>query len=134
MKIKIEKLGMKKAVEVKGTIKNQKLIDKVQLTMLKLQDDHSDDMTMTEQIQNELDLLNQIEEFFKNVLKLTDKNIEKIEENLTSEELGNLVGEVVLRIGGASDDDIAKYYASTKEVQDDVKDPLEEKNDSDKSE
>ena len=132
--IKIKELGMKKAVKVAQSVANTKLINAIQLTLLKLQDDHSDDMTEIEQLEHEAQLLSEIEQFFKNFLKLSDKQIEKAEEELDPEELSFAIGEATARFQGATDKDIQKLREGMKAEQKDLEDPLAEENDSDKSE
>lgn len=132
--IKIKELGMKKAVKVAQSVANTKLSNSIQLTLLKLQDDHSDDMTEIEQLEHEAQLLNEIEQFFKNFLKLSDKQIEKAEEELNPEELSFAIGEATARFQGATDKDIQKLREGMKAEQKDLEDPLAEENDSDKSE
>lgn len=119
--IKIKELGMKKPVKVAQSVANTKLINSIQLTLLKLQDDHSDDMT-------------EIEHFFKNFLKLSDKQIEKAEEELDPQELSFAIGEATARFQGATDKDIQKLRESVKEEQEELEDPLAEKSASEKSE
>ena len=131
---KIKELGMKKAVKVAQSVANTKLSNSIQLTLLKLQDDHSDDMTEIEQLEHEAQLLNEIEQFFKNFLKLSDKQIEKAEEELDPEELSFAIGEATARFQGATDKDIQKLREGMKAEQKDLEDPLAEENDSDKSE
>lgn len=132
--IKIKELGMKKAVKVAQSVANTKWINSIQLTLLKLQDDHSDDMTEIEQLEHEAQLLNEIEQFFKNFLKLSDKQIEKAEEELDPEELSFAIGKATARFQGATDKDIQKLREGMKAEQKDLEDPLAEENDSDKSE
>ncbi|KAF0510569.1 hypothetical protein GBP26_01365 [Pediococcus acidilactici] len=132
--IKIKELGMKKPVKVAQSVANTKLINSIQLTLLKLQDDHSDDMTEIEQLEHEAQLLSEIEHFFKNFLKLSDKQIEKAEEELDPEELSFAIGEATARFQGATDEDIQKLRESMKAEQKDLEDPLAEENASDKLE
>lgn len=132
--IKIKELGMKKPVKVAQSVANTKLINAIQLTLLKLQDDHSDDMTEIEQLEHETELLNEIEHFFKEFLKLSDKQIEKAEEELDPQELSFAIGEATARFQGATDKDIQKLREGMKAEQKDLEDPLVEENDSDKSE
>ncbi|QHM51337.1 hypothetical protein C7M41_00007 [Pediococcus acidilactici] len=98
------------------------------------QDDHSDDMTEIEQLEHEAQLLSEIEHFFKNFLKLSDKQIEKAEEELDPQELSFAIGEATARFQGATDKDIQQLRESVKEEQEELEDPLAEKNASEKSE
>ncbi|WP_132981299.1 phage tail tube assembly chaperone [Pediococcus pentosaceus] len=132
--IKIKELGMKKPVKVAQSVANTKLINAIQLTLLKLQDDHSDDMTEIEQLEHETELLNEIEHFFKEFLKLSDKQIEKAEEELDPQELSFAIGEATARFQGATDKDVEQLRESLKEEQEQLEDPLAKENASDKSE
>ncbi len=132
--IKIKELGMKKPVKVAQSVANTKLINAIQLTLLKLQDDHSDDMTEIEQLEHETKLLNEIEHFFKEFLKLSDKQIEKAEEELDPQELSFAIGEATARFQGATDKDVEQLRESLKEEQEQLEDPLAKENASDKSE
>lgn len=132
--IKIKELGMKKAVKVAQSVANIKLVNAIQLTLLKMQDDHSDDMTEIEQLENDVQLLNEIEQFFKGFLKLSDKQIEKAEEELDTEELSFAIGEATARFQGATDKDIQKLREGIETERKGLEDPLVEENDSDKSE
>ncbi|MEY2346226.1 phage tail tube assembly chaperone [Pediococcus pentosaceus] len=132
--IKIKELGMKKPVKVAQSVANTKLFNSIQLTLLKLQDDHSDDMTEIEQLEHETELLNEIEHFFKEFLKLSDKQIEKAEEELDPQELSFAIGEATARFQGATDKDVEQLRESLKEEQEQLEDPLAKENASDKSE
>lgn len=132
--IKIKELGMKKPVKVAQSVANTKLINAIQLTLLKLQDDHSDDMTEIEQLEHETKLLNEIEHFFKEFLKLSDKQIEKAEEELDPQELSFAIGEATARFQGATDKDVEQLRESLKEEQEQLEDPLAKENASGKSE
>ncbi len=132
--IKIKELGMKKPVKVAQSVANTKLINAIQLTLLKLQDDHSDDMTEIEQLEHETELLNEIERFFKEFLKLSDKQIQKAEEELDPQELSFAIGEATARFQGATDKDVEQLRESLKEEQEQLEDPLAEENASEKSE
>ncbi|WP_353990087.1 phage tail tube assembly chaperone [Pediococcus argentinicus] len=109
VKIKIKDLGMTKAVEVKNSIKNKKKMGIVQLALLKEQDDTTDINTPLEEVQQGMNLIQEIEDFLIDVLKLDKKQVEKMED-LEEEQLGMIVGEVIIRIQGASEKDIEDYY------------------------
>lgn len=134
MQMKIKSLGMKKAVKVKENIHNQNLIMETQLALLKMQDDTSDEMTMVEEIESQLKLTQQVIDFIKTILKLDDKKVKQIEEDLSFDDLADVVSEIILRFQGATEKDIEKVKEEQKKIAKERKDPLEEKNDSEKSE
>ncbi|KAF0373148.1 hypothetical protein JIO05_05560 [Pediococcus acidilactici] len=134
MQMKIKSLGMKKAVKVKENIHNQNLIMETQLALLKMQDDTSDEMTMVEEIESQLKLTKQVIDFIKTILKLDDKKVKQIEEDLSFDDLADVVSEIILRFQGATDEDIEKVKEEQKKIAKENQDPLEEKSDSEKSE
>lgn len=134
MQMKIKSLGMKKAVKVKENIHNQNLIMETQLALLKMQDDTSDEMTMVEEIESQLKLTKQVIDFIKTILKLDDKKVKQIEEDLSFDDLADVVSEIILRFQGATDEDIEKMKEEQKKIAKENQDPLEEKSDSKKSE
>ncbi|RWY85794.1 phage tail tube assembly chaperone [Pediococcus acidilactici] len=134
MQMKIKSLGMKKAVKVKENIHNQNLIMETQLALLKMQDDTSDEMTMVEEIESQLKLTKQVIDFIKTILKLDDKKVKQIEEDLSFDDLADVVSEIILRFQGATDEDIEKMKEEQKKIAKENQDPLEEKSDSEKSE
>ncbi|WP_195918473.1 phage tail tube assembly chaperone [Pediococcus acidilactici] len=134
MQMKIKSLGMKKAVKVKENIHNQNLIMETQLALLKMQDDTSDEMTMVEEIEPQLKLTKQVIDFIKTILKLDDKKVKQIEEDLSFDDLADVVSEIILRFQGATDEDIEKVKEEQKKIAKENQDPLEEKSDSEKSE
>lgn len=125
---------MKKAVKVKENIHNQNLIMETQLALLKMQDDTSDEMTMVEEIESQLKLTKQVIDFIKTILKLDDKKVKQIEEDLSFDDLADVVSEIILRFQGATDEDIEKVKEEQKKIAKENQDPLEEKSDSEKSE
>ncbi|MGX6454132.1 phage tail tube assembly chaperone [Pediococcus acidilactici] len=134
MQMKIKSLGMKKAVKVKENIHNQNLIMETQLALLKMQDDTSDEMTMVEEIESQLKLTKQVIDFIKTILKLDDKKVKQIEEDLSFDDLADVVSEIILRFQGATDEDIEKVKEEQKKIAKENQDPLEEKSGSEKSE
>lgn len=134
MQMKIEKLGMKKPIKIKQNVHNQKLMSRAQLSLLKLQDDHSDDMTPLEAIQNNLNLIDELEKFLKEFMKLTPKQLEDVEENLEPYELGEVVGEIAMRFNGATDEEVKEAFEESEQETEEVKaDPLKDASDSEKS-
>ena len=105
-----------------------------QLALLKMQDDTSDEMTMVEEIESQLKLTKQVIDFIKTILKLDDKKVKQIEEDLSFDDLADVVSEIILRFQGATDEDIEKVKEEQKKIAKENQDPLEEKSDSEKSE
>lgn len=124
--------GMTKGVEVKSNVRNNRMFNDIQLTLMKMQDDETDKFTEREALEAEQGYLDKIENFFIKILKLNEKQITKLED-LSIEELSFAFGEFMLRLNGAKEADIQDYYKSIKDDKEEAeKNPKAEENTSTK--
>lgn len=137
VKINTKKLGLKKPVSVKVTVKKIKLADMMMNKLLKLGIEQDRTELLKERDINNEDFVNnaikmnnmEIEfadsafDFLQKALNLSNKERDLAEDNLTFEELGNYINYVIMRIKGQSEEDIKVMMNS--EVKKD-KDPKKE--------
>ena len=137
VKINTKKLGVKKTVFVKVTVKKIKLADMMMNKLLKLgiEQDRAELLkerdTSNEDFINNAIKMNNMEiefadsafDFLQKALNLSNKERDLAEDNLTFEELGNYINYVIMRIKGQSEEDIKAMMNS--EVKKD-KDPKKE--------
>lgn len=137
VKINTKKLGLKKPVFVKATVKKIKLADMMMNKLLKLGIEQDRTELLKERDINNEDFVNnaikmnnmEIEfadsafDFLQKALNLSNKERDLAEDNLTFEELGNYINYVIMRIKGQSEEDIKVMMNS--EVKKD-KDPKKE--------
>ena len=95
----------KKKFNIKSSNKNMRATYKLQLTMAKASD--IDNMEPSEQIQATLNMTDDVCDYLKNVLKLTDKQVEVLDD-LDATETVKLANHVAMRLMGLSEDDIKK--------------------------
>lgn len=120
VKINTKKLGLKKPVFVKVTVKKIKLADMMMNKLLKLGIEQDRTELLKERDINNEDFVNnaikmnnmEIEfadsafDFLQKALNLSNKERDLAEDNLTFEELGNYINYVIMRIKGQSEEDI----------------------------
>lgn len=119
VKINLSDLGLKrKSVEIKASLKNQKLANKITISMLKSNIESekmnlSDDLDnvewmkrMVSQSETDIEITEQVLGFVKDVLKLSDKEVETIEEEVSATELINFAYYVIQRLRGLSEEEV----------------------------
>ncbi|MFP7153281.1 phage tail tube assembly chaperone [Weissella paramesenteroides] len=112
MNIKIAQLASK-PFAVRGTVKNLKKTYQLQLDMAN-SDEKMNGLDGVEALQAVLDIQEQIESFMIDVLNLSEKQIEKLED-LEQEELMEIAQYLAMRIMGMSDADIKATLAEAQE-------------------
>ena len=130
VKINTKKLGLKKPVFVKVTVKmmNKLLklgIEQDRTELLKERDISNEDFVNNAIKMNnmEIEFADSAFDFLQKALNLSNKERDLAEDNLTFEELGNYINYVIMRIKGQSEENIKAMMNS--EVKKD-KDPKKE--------
>lgn len=106
MKINISKLGLKKkTAEVKTTVKVVNEATELQIMMLKMDkmqlDSEADPLTVMENSQK---AITSMMDFLKAVLKLSEKEVDTVMDNLSLDELSDFISYVLARIQGLSEE------------------------------
>lgn len=125
-KINVSKLGIKKPIEIKLTIKNQDKADEMLIKLLQLSvnadvQSEKKDLKPSEviaQLEQERTFTKEAFGFLKDILKLTDKQIEDAKDELDFNELGQFLNYLIGRIKGQSEEQLAE---SLKEEEKDPK-------------
>lgn len=124
-KINVSKLGIKNPIEIKLTIKNQDKADEMLIKLLQLSvnadaQSEKEDLKpaeVIEQLKQERTFTKEAFDFLKDVLKLTDKQVEDAKDILGFDELGQFLNYLIGRIKGQSEEQLAKS------LQEEEKDP-----------
>lgn len=125
-KINVSKLGIKNPIEIKLTIKNQDKADEMLIKLLQLSvnadaQSEKEDLKpaeVIEQLKQERTFTKEAFDFLKDVLKLTDKQVEDAKDELDFNELGQFLNYLIGRIKGQSEEQLAE---SLKEEEKDPK-------------
>lgn len=105
MKIKLNKLPLsKKVYEVKRTVKNMRLTYDLQLTFARVSD--FENQADEEVLDNLLDSLNTALEYIQKVLKLSDEDMEKIEDQLEQDDVFEITNLIAMKLMGVKETDI----------------------------
>ncbi|MGJ3791974.1 MULTISPECIES: phage tail assembly chaperone [Lactiplantibacillus] len=106
MKINAKKyFGINKATDVTVTNRINTLARHVQIGMLESQDTEAE-ITALDRLKNEEKLNTEVKDFLRTVMKYSDKQMEQIDNNLSTEKLGEGIGYLIMRLSGMSDHDI----------------------------
>lgn len=110
MKIKIEKLPLsKKVYDIKSTVKNMRLTYDLQLTFARTTDfANKEDEEVLDSL---LDTLDTALAYIQKVLKLSDEQMEKVEDNLEQNDVFEIANLIAMKLMGVTD------QAPTKEEQ-----------------
>lgn len=106
MKININKLGLKKkSAEVKTTVKVVNEATNLQIMMLKMDkikmDSESDPLTVMENSQK---AITSMMDFLQAVLKLSEKDVDTVMDNISLDELSDFISYVLARIQGLTEE------------------------------
>ncbi|WP_370561548.1 phage tail assembly chaperone [Lactiplantibacillus plantarum] len=106
MKINAKKyFGINKATDVTVTNRINTLARHVQIGILESQDTEAK-ITELDYLKNEEKLDTEIKNFLQTVMKYSDKQMDQIDNNLSTEKLGEGIGYLIMRLNGISDHDI----------------------------
>ncbi|WP_261805683.1 phage tail assembly chaperone [Lapidilactobacillus luobeiensis] len=105
MKIKVKQLG-NKSYQVKLSNRNMRSALETQLSLAKF-DDMDEDTSWIEQNKQVLATLDMMLDFIREILKLTDKENEKLQE-LEYQETIEITNYIIARMNGMSDEDLKK--------------------------
>lgn len=109
--VKFAELGMTKPLEIKGTVKNLKKTYQMQLDMAN-SEETMEALEGTQALQAVLDLQNSVEAYLIDILRLSAKQIEKLED-LEQEKLMEITQYTAMRVMGMSDADIKDVLAQS---------------------
>lgn len=135
IKLKTAALGLKDVTEVPTTYRNQEMANQMYIDMLKLSISQTKDLSSltgtkaTKAYIEEAEKVKKVDqqqlEFTKNLLKLTNKEIEKIKDAVSNQEISRWNNYAVMRFRGLTDEDIEEIYNEQQEVTEDPKDEQE---------
>ena len=135
IKLKTDALGLKNVTEVPTTYRNQEMANQMYIDMLKLSISQTKDLSSltgtkaTNAYIEEAEKVKKVDQkqldFTKNLLKLTNKEIEKIKDVASSQEISRWNNYAVMRFRGLTDEDIEEIYNEQQEVTEDPKDEQE---------
>ena len=135
IKLKTDALGLKDVTEVPTTYRNQEMANQMYIDMLKLSISQTKDLSSltgtkaTNAYIEEAEKVKKVDQkqldFTKNLLKLTNKEIEKIKDVASSQEISRWNNYAVMRFRGLTDEDIEEIYNEQQEVTEDPKDEQE---------
>lgn len=135
IKLKTAALGLKDVTEVPTTYRNQEMANQMYIDMLKLSISQTKDLSSltgtkaTKAYIEEAEKVKKVDQkqldFTKNLLKLTNKEIEKIKDVASNQEISRWNNYAVMRFRGLTDEDIEEMYNEQQEVTEDPKDEQE---------
>lgn len=133
LRLKTKLIGLKKVTEVPATYHNHELANQMYIDMLKISISKSKDIsklkgeTLTKELivraENEQKNDQKSISFIKNLLKLSDKDITKVKDASSSQDIVSWVNYAVMRFRGLSDEDLEDIENSQEEVEDPKEEP-----------
>lgn len=123
-KVKIDgsRIGLKKNVVINRSVGTEKRAKRIELEIMKAQAAQYNESNQTEFLESALDTVDKMIDYVKVTMKLTEKQVEELEDNVTEEELGSFVGYISSRLRGVSDEEFDEYMKEqTEEVETDPK-------------
>ncbi|MFD1428691.1 phage tail tube assembly chaperone [Lacticaseibacillus mingshuiensis] len=115
MKIKEAKLSNREHI-VKVTNRVMKATLALQLMMAEIDDVEDADLTPVEQLKQQQKLIDDVMNYITDTLKLNEKEQEKLDD-LEFSETVEIANNVILRVQGLSDEDIAKLTKEAEEAE-----------------
>lgn len=116
MKIKEAKLSNREHI-VKVTNRVMKATLSLQLMMAQVDDVEDADLTPVEQLKQQQKLIDDVISYITNTLKLNEKEQEKLDDLEFGETVG-IANNVILRVQGLSDEDIAELTKEAEQADD----------------
>lgn len=134
IKLKTAVLGLKEFSEVPTTYRNQEMANQMYIDMLKLSISQTKDLSgltgkkATKAYIEEAEKIKKLDQqqldFVQKLLKLTNKEIEKVKDIASNKEISEWNNYAVMRFRGLTDKDIEEIYTEQNEVTEDPKDVL----------
>lgn len=132
IKLKTAVLGLKEFTEVPTTYRNQEMANQMYIDMLKLSISQTKDLSgltgtkATKAYIEEAEKIKKLDQqqldFIQKLLKLTNKDIEKVKDIASNKEISEWNNYAVMRFRGLTDKDIEEIYTEQNEVTEDPKD------------
>lgn len=132
IKLKTAVLGLKEFTEVPTTYRNQEMANQMYIDMLKLSISQTKDLSgltgtkATKAYIEEAEKIKKLDQkqldFIQKLLKLTNKEIEKVKDIASNKEISEWNNYAVMRFRGLTDKDIEEIYTEQNEVTEDPKD------------
>ncbi|GAX05364.1 tail protein [Secundilactobacillus pentosiphilus] len=115
IKISAKRIGINKVTNVPASVGMMNRLQDLQIQMLEMDATDFDNMSDLEVLKKTRKATKAMEEFVKNTLKFTDKQVETMEDSIDMQEFGEFIGYINARLEGISDADYDKSVQSEKE-------------------